>query len=1102
MHRFFKGINLFLLGTVIVGVFSLFNFKVFSFVPPADHFENRGYSALADYDRLPYLDLGAFQRHAGSFDRNSGNADGSAYFQRYNADTSGYVVLEEFNPGTINRIWLTAPNGGNIRFYFDGETAPRIDVSVTDFISGQVAPFVSPFVENNTISSGGYFSYYPISFEESVRVEFTNVPTYYNFDYKIYQTSDGITTYTGNEDLTIATAAWNNVANDPKDTSNNQTFTLSRFSLTPTGTQTLANITGMGSIRQVNLRLPQLQTTQYPPQTYTDNGRAFTGYSEFDMSISEVHDNIYLLRRMDYFIANQKANVYIDGVLAGEWFTPGSNSNTRWRITQFKIPSSLTLGKSSIQVKIEFVSSQFDWNEFYYWAKSSVNGDLTTTDTLDIGNVESENAHNYVIFGSAWSGEYTGSGPFDVPTNPFDPESIDILSNARIKIYWDGESSPSVDIPIGFFFGQAGDREGFVKGLFMNNDPLTHTFHNYFPMPYGSSARIELVNESGVELENVSGSIVYSDTPYEGLGVSAGYFSAFEHSETPTTAGQDYVMLNLPTGAGRVVGVQQNIVSNDTWILEGDERIFIDHLDENPVIHGTGTEDFYNGGWYFNQGIFSLQTHGAPIISTYAGDTHYSMYRWFLSDSIPFEKGIRLGIEHGSAPEVNKDYHTAVFAYVIPDYNSLILSDTLDVGDTASELAHNYSIGTQVWTGNQTLNYYGRTDGANYSGIGRAHTGFSQFEMTIPSDNDGIRLTRVYNADVRNQKSNVFIDNVLAGVWYDGGHVQGAGLSIFEIPPVLTAGKSNISVRIEFVSSTIDWNEFEFRTYSHHYDISDTVSPSATGFPSTSTPTNSTTQTWNWTSASDSHSGVSHYLWRTTGTAILSGSIETNQIVTNLSDGNYTFYVKAVDEAGNEGTERSGTVVVDTTSPIISDISSVTTSTGATITWVTNENSSSRVDYSVDSTYNLTTGVLNTSPRVINHTVGLTDLIPCTIYNYRVLSTDQVSNETIDSENIFLTSGCTTPTPDPNPPSTIKPALKPLINPFFNPSLTVKPNKETNPITPLVPIVEPIPTEENTPESVKNNKSQSDNLMLKIFGLVGTLSLLFVIWKIIKSKSS
>jgi hypothetical protein len=113
--------------------------------------EPRGAPALSAFDRLPYFKKGTEVKQVSSYRRDNGNPDNSAFNYYRNPSTGGYVVLEEYAPGTIYRIWATELQGGNIRIYFDGESSPRINKSVTSFFSGTSSPFLAPLVGNDQV---------------------------------------------------------------------------------------------------------------------------------------------------------------------------------------------------------------------------------------------------------------------------------------------------------------------------------------------------------------------------------------------------------------------------------------------------------------------------------------------------------------------------------------------------------------------------------------------------------------------------------------------------------------------------------------------------------------------------------------------------------------------------------------------------------------------------------------------------------------------------------------------------------------------------------------------------------------------------------------
>ena len=611
-----------------------------------------GLSNLTSIDSLPLLQPGITIGGQSSYDRSGGNADYGNFLTTLNGEK---VMLDQTGPGVVYRIWTTGftANTDWIKVYFDGEPTPRINMSMTDFFSGTKAPFLYPLTANDDQSSGGFSNYLPLPYAHSIRIT-TNMSSYYNIDYKTYPASTAITSWTGNENSTVARNIWGNLGTDPKPTTGNTTVN-NTATIPAGGSQTILDATGPRSISSIKLKIPNVVTVV----SITDNGRAHKGSSQFTMAVSPSNSGVTLKRRMDYTVGNQRAGVYVNGVYVGDWFDQGAGNT--WRDSSFTIPGSFTVGKSSLTIKIQFVSSDNDWNEFTYWAYSTVNGSSTLSDTLDVANTASENQHGYTIVGGTWS----GSRSYFYPATG--DNGVDALNNLRIKITWDNQSTPSVDVPVGAFFGP-GHFGAYTTQTLMAGLGSDGQMYMYLPMPFKQRAVVQLTNSGGSAINGIQYTITHK--PYSGDFGQTGYLHAQYNTISPSVIGQSLVFLDTG-GQGNFVGLTVSYHGHSEaghgpdWYLEGDEQVYIDG-ESTPSIHGTGTEDLYDGGWYFNRGPFSRPVSSDAFVGSQGADHITAAQKFYLSDSIPFANHIRYTMEHGATNDTTNDVWAVAFYYLKP----------------------------------------------------------------------------------------------------------------------------------------------------------------------------------------------------------------------------------------------------------------------------------------------------------------------------------------------------------------------------------------------------------------------------------------------------
>jgi len=275
------------------------------------------------------------------------------------------------------------------------------------------------------------------------------------------------------------------------------------------------------------------------------------------------------------------------------------------------------------------------------------------------------------------------------------------LQDLRVRIRYDGAAENAVDVPVGAFFGAASASAPVYKSLPMGTDSADG-FYCYFPMPYRSGVQAELYN-AGSEAVVIDGAAV----EYESGAVAADamYLHAAYNESDPGSGKHE--LLNV-SGSGHYVGNILTLKAQDgdtnglyRGILEGDDIITV-----NPgtagemVLYGTGLEDAYNGGYYYNHvavidengskkpvsddspfgGLLLMDTvsdypeddptyPGKPDITT--GIVQVSQYRWMIADLVPFEDGILVEVEnYGSQSAL---YQSTAFYYQVPEPASMLL---------------------------------------------------------------------------------------------------------------------------------------------------------------------------------------------------------------------------------------------------------------------------------------------------------------------------------------------------------------------------------------------------------------------------------------------
>lgn len=211
-----------------------------------------------------------------------------------------------------------------------------------------------------------------------------------------------------------------------------------------------------------------------------------------------------------------------------------------------------------------------------------------------------------------------------------------------LRIFWDNEKSPSIEVPLGDFFANGHGLRYNVNSLPVAVNP-SGGFNCYWPMPFQKSCEITVENQRGEEITGFFYQITYA---LGEIPANTGYFHAQWRRSVTDRKKPEHVILDAVKGQGHYVGtfIAWIQLSNGWW-GEGEIKFFIDGDKEDPTICGTGTEDYFGGAWCFGD-TFSSPFLGYPLWSKAEGEVpRHGLYRWHVMDPIRFEKNLQVTIQ-------------------------------------------------------------------------------------------------------------------------------------------------------------------------------------------------------------------------------------------------------------------------------------------------------------------------------------------------------------------------------------------------------------------------------------------------------------------------
>ena len=452
------------------------------------------------------------------------------------------------------------------------------------------------------------------------------------------------------------------------------------------------------------------------------------------------------------------------------------------------------------------------------------------------------------------------------------------FGRARLRATWDDRKQPSIDAPMALFFGTGtlynrDGREFLVKAfpVHVRFDAERVRLACYFPMPFFRSARFELMGNPESAVRCVQWKVRFA--PLKDPPNHVAYFHATYSDHPKPERGKDLVLLDTRQAEGG--GEWSGHFVGMSWIfshrgvlntLEGDPRFFFDDS-QTPQAYGTGTEEWGGGGDYWGGRNMTLPFAGHPVGARGAAeakdpeDLIESAYRFLLADLMPFGRNAVIRLEHGGENKSTEHYEAVTYWYGASN-PSLVKTDELKIGNSASEQAHRYVSPDASAPYEVTSRYEWGVDTLDGVEVYPAHTdrgrktrGTSEFTLKLKPKNFGVLLRRKLDYAFPNQRAEVFVADLergkpgewkRAGVWYLAGsntcvysnpkdelgatehNVQTSNRRFrddeFLLPRDLTGGRSRIRVQIKFTPVEIPlfpghplpelaWSEMRYTAY-------------------------------------------------------------------------------------------------------------------------------------------------------------------------------------------------------------------------------------------------------------------------------------------------
>lgn len=792
-----------------------------------------GLDLFNQIDNLPKLHTEISSEQQSSYSRDGGNADGFGITNHAGPNRSGEpldnddpnhrVLLNLKQPGVIYRMWfttwdLTAPR---IKIYIDGETTPSYNFNFDELSSGTYEPFTGSLVFDQQTSSGGVVSYLPIVFKRSIKVIGSGY-FYYNINYQKYPQGTVLNYDDYQTKLPSVNDMMANVGSNPKNVADDL-VDIKNISLKANESKTIFELSDKQTVTALNINFNDFKVRKFVRDEHEETGINITDAKQISYLVN-VKPNVENKLVFKGVLMNkpQTASLQVDDLKTKLNFRARRIDGFEWRDSEYFYDQTVILpitDKSKINISIG--------SGVELYSMKVVSGD-NQIDIVNFGNPESRNKHKLI-------------GDFETITKTleYDPNHLidsstweeiyhdeDIINQVYLKISYP-DKKEAVNAPVSSFFGFG------AYGLFETLSLMVGlkedgTMYSYYPMPFEAGIKIELVNKSNHDFNNIFTSISHKKNLLN--KDEYGYFKAhyvknIHNTSTALKTGEPITFITTG-GQGLIVGVTHSmsaayIGEHSRFYLEGDEQIYIDGSMSHSL-HGTGTEDFYNGGWYFKTGVQTNPLFGQSNHNYRDNRDRTVMLRTLISDPIYFRNHIDFKMEHGGWNESEQADVFGLVYYYHQEQPSIIQTDEFNLSKQDDIERVNYKPGIDshkkvMPNGAKYEGYYNglKTPFTIYYEL-HTHTDFT---VQIDPNNKGVIIRREYLMKHIGQQAIVYVDENKVGVWHSSfrnafdNYVR---QDEFFIPKEFTENKQSIHIKIEVVPNheSLVWTESMYQIFS------------------------------------------------------------------------------------------------------------------------------------------------------------------------------------------------------------------------------------------------------------------------------------------------